>query len=213
MLKRLWLTALLSALFSHSAFANDRTQQTASDVGNTGDLSVMIFVAKNVRGFQSYPFKSTTGDQDLFGASAAWTPIDLPYRLKAGIDGGIAIRDDGNKFTQGGTSGEFWVGPTLRHEGISLGPILVKLSATVGLSGVTDSKGLERERELEYDGSAAIIYYAGPEVGLSLKSFPQADFVYRFHHRSGAKNVGYLPTLGGVGDVSNVNLFGIRYHF
>ena len=80
MLNRLWLTAMLSALCSHSVFANDGTLQTTSDVEETRDVSVMVFVGKNVRGFQSYPFKSTTGDQVLFGASAAWTPIDIPHR-------------------------------------------------------------------------------------------------------------------------------------
>ncbi len=213
LLRRICLTLLLCASFSGAAIANDAKQQIDGSDDPNSDWSILVFAGKNVRGFQSYPFKSTPGDQTLAGASVAWTPIDLPYGIVAGLDGGITIRDDGDEFDRPGTSAEFWAGPTLRHTGIKLGPILAKPAITVGLSAVTGSNGLERERELEFDGNAALLYYISPEIGFSLKSIPNVDLVYRLQHRSGARHVSYLPTIGRMGDTNNANSFGIRYHF
>ena len=189
---------------AHAQFATDEP---------TSDLSLLVFVGESVRGFQSYPFDSTDGDQDHIGAALAWTPVDLPLGFRAGLDGGLSYRDDGNQFGPSGTSVEGWFGPTLRHEGVELGPVRLSAGLTVGFSAVTESNGLERAREIEEDGNAAFIYYASPEIGLSLTSAPKFELVYRLHHRSGASQVSSLPTLGSIGDTTNAQLLGLRYKF
>lgn len=206
---RLGALAVISTLFTGSALAEQETK-TSSD---KSDLSVMVFAGSAVRGFDSYPFKSTYGAQKQAGVSAAWTPKALPFGFLAGIDGGAVLRSDEDRFGPSGESVEVWLGPTLRHKGLSLGPVRVRPAVTVGLSAVSDSYGLERAREIEDDGDAALLYYIAPEIAFSLKSAPNIDLVYRLQHRSGAEQVDNIPTIGSMGDTTNANTIGIRYHF
>ncbi|MFZ2030532.1 MAG: hypothetical protein WAU68_09510 [Vitreimonas sp.] len=203
--------------FMALAFAPFATKAAAEDVpavaSEHSTVSVLAFVGASVRGFQSYPFESTSGDQTFAGLSLAWTPLELPLGFQAGLDGGLSVRHDGHRYGPAGTSVEGWFGPTIRHSGIPLGPLLFRPAVTVGLSAVSQSYGLERQREIEEGGDASVLYYAGLELGLALKSHPNIDLVYRLHHRSGASQVSYLPEIGNIGDTMNAQTVGLRYHF
>ena len=106
-------------------------------------------------------------------------------------------------------SGEIWAGPRFRHEGFVLfDTIRIAGAITTGLSFASDSIGREREREIAWAGSARTLIYFGPEITLSLVNYPDWEFVYREHHRSGAN-----ATFGHLREGYNANVFGVRYKF
>jgi len=106
-------------------------------------------------------------------------------------------------------SEELWIGPRISYEGFVLFDTLRIAGATTwGLSFTDNSIGFERGREIAWNGSARTLFYFGPEIILSLQQFPNAEFVYRLHHRSGANG-----TLGNLREGYNANIFGIRYKF
>jgi hypothetical protein len=106
-------------------------------------------------------------------------------------------------------SGEIWAGPRFRHEGFVLfDTIRIAGAITTGLSFASDSIGREREREIAWSGSARTLIYFGPEITLSLVNYPDWEFVYREHHRSGAN-----ATFGHLREGYNANVFGVRYKF
>ena len=205
-----FLLFLASVTLFQMEASSANAQDTSSD---SRDMSVFVFVGESVRGFDNYPFESTYGDQQFAGISVNWTPIELPAGFKAGLDAGLSVREDGDALGPSGTSGEVWLGPTLIHEGIEFGPVTFHPGFTAGFSAVTKSYGLERTREIEEDGDASLLYYLGPELGVSLRSLPYWAFTYRFHHRSGASEVDLIPTLGSIGDTMNASTFGVRYRF
>lgn len=82
-----------------------------------------------------------------------------------------------------------------------------------GLSVVTNPIGIERVREIQNSGDATLLYYLGPEIRLTFDALPETEFVYRVHHRSGAGEVSFLPTLGDMVEGANANVFGIRLPF
>lgn len=188
------------------------SQANASDK-QTNDFSVTAFYGSSAKGFEIRDLSYKSGDQKLIAAAVGWTPVEVPFSLKLGIEAGVAFRKDGNTYGESGTSQEIWVGPKIRHTGLKLGPVILKPAVTVGFSFVTESYGLERTREIRDNGNAHLVYYLGPELGLSLKSKPNLELVGRIHHRSGAALVSYLPTIGKMGDTNNANLVGVRYRF
>ncbi len=181
------------------------------------DLSLMLFGGRSIEGHvwqaESLPFVADYGGQAQLGAAVAYTPYRLGWGFIAGGEAGASLRIDNDDFGPAGTSGELWAGPTLRHEGIPIGPLLIRPAFTFGFSAVTGSYGLERTREIEDDGEAALLYFMAPEVSVALKSHPNIDFVYRAQHRSGGKNIFFLPALGDMGDTTNANVIGLRVHF
>ena len=185
--------------------------------GAVSDMSVLLFGGRSIEGHvwqpDSLPFVADYGGQAQIGTAFAYTPYHLPLGFVAGGEVGASLRFDNDTFGPSGTSGEVWVGPTLRHEGIPLGPVLIRPGFTFGLSAVTGSYGLERDREIEEGGDASLLYFMAPEISLALKAYPNIDFVYRAQHRSGGKNIFFLPALGDMGDTTNANTFGIRVHF
>ena len=121
----------------------------------------------------------------------------------AGFDLGFEIGVAG-RFGDG-SSVEGWLGPSIRHRGITVGPLTVSPGSVVGLSAVSDSIGIEREREIRNDGDATLLLYFGPELMFKLEQLPNFEFVFRIHHRSGADG-----TLGNMGEGHNANIFGAR---
>jgi hypothetical protein len=128
------------------------------------------------------------------------------------VEAGLSWRHDGDGLGRPGTSWEVWAGPTLRHDGFALGPLRIKPGLTFGYTAVTDSHGLEREREFEEDGEAEFLYFLAPEIAVGFEGRPRVDIVYRVQHRSGGKNVN-LPALGDMGDTTNANVLGLRWRF
>jgi len=111
-------------------------------------------------------------------------------------------------------SGEFWAGPQLRF----VGPVLFDLfrvgtGVTIGFSAVTNSIGAELQRQILASGNARFQYYLGPEIDFSAPSAPNFELVVKLQHRSGGKELAFLPTLGNMKDAYNGNVVGIRYRF
>jgi hypothetical protein len=106
-------------------------------------------------------------------------------------------------------SAEVWGGGSLRHTGIPIGNVLtVKPAVVVGLSAVTSSIGIERNREQAAGGSASLLFYLGPELSFRFAQWPNTEFVFRTHHRSGLSG-----DLGRMREGTNVNVFGVRIPF
>jgi hypothetical protein len=105
-------------------------------------------------------------------------------------------------------SGELWFGPTIRYEFVLFDWLRIAPSLTVGFSLTTNSIGVERERELGYDGSGRILGYLGPEVAFSTINMPELELVFRLQHRSGAGGL-----IGKLREGYNANVVGARFWF
>jgi len=104
---------------------------------------------------------------------------------------------------------EFWGGPTVRHDGITLFNFLrISPALTAGFSMVTDTMGQEVHRERARDGDGTFLYYLGPDFAASLTSHPNIEFFYRLHHRCGGGQ-----TLGNLSEGYNANVVGLRIRF
>jgi len=153
------------------------------------------------------PLAAPLEDIFIVGVAVNREFIDLGKGFHIGGEIGLAGRFGD------GTSAELWGGPSLRYEGFRIGPATISFGLVIGLSVVTGPIGIERTVEFNNGGDATLLYYIGPEVSVSFDAFPNTEFVFRTHHRSGAANLSYLPTLGNMPDTSNANIFGIRKRF
>jgi len=122
--------------------------------------------------------------------------------LVLGAEAGI-----GGRFG-GAASAEFWAGPSLQLRGIPLGKdVTLSPGFVAGLSAVTKPIDIERQRELEHvNGNATLLFYLGPELALQFAKWPNAELVYRLHHRSGL-----YSTLGHMQEGSNAHVLGLRW--
>jgi len=125
----------------------------------------------------------------------------VPYFI-AGLEGGV-----GGRFG-GAASAEFWAGPSLRLRGLPLGKdVTLSPGFVAGLSAVTRPIDIERQRELEHaNGNATLLFYLAPELALQFAKWPNAELVYRLHHRSGLYNA-----LGKMQEGSNAHVLGLRW--
>jgi hypothetical protein len=111
-------------------------------------------------------------------------------------------------------SAELWVGPQIRYAGVLLfDAVRVGGSVTVGLSTVSNSIGIEQQREIIDNGNARLLYYFGPEITFSTPAAPRFELYVRVQHRSGGREVPILPTLGNMAEGYNANVVGLRYRF
>jgi len=147
--------------------------------------------------------------EDVFVAGAAYNHEFANHGPDWSFGGEVGLAGRfGNQ-----SSADFWIGPSLRYNGFSIGSLTVSFGIVAGFSAVTSSSGIERVREVTDGGDAALTYYLGPEIGLTFDALPDKQFLFRSHHRSGGKNVSFLPTIGNMGDASNAYLFGVRQPF
>jgi hypothetical protein len=128
-----------------------------------------------------------------------WTaPWDFVFSAELGVAGRY----------YGDASAEVWGAAGLRQR-FSLGPARLSLGLFVGLSAVSGPTAIERGREIKHGGAdSTLLFYFTPELGFQLASWPDLEFVYRLHHRSGL-----LKTLGGMGEGANAHVFGVRWHY
>jgi hypothetical protein len=155
-------------------------------------------------------------DNNIVGAAYARDWYNLGYGFVFGGEVGIADRfghyaECCNAIVKSASvlnSGELWTGLRIRHQGFSINGVRVSAAATGGFSFTTNSIGRERDREIAYDGSGRILFYAGPELSLSLDSHPEWELVYRLQHRSGMNG-----TFGNFREGYNANVLGVRYKF
>ncbi|MCD7061043.1 hypothetical protein [Pelagibacterium xiamenense] len=127
--------------------------------------------------------------------------LEIPQDFKIGGELGAAIR-----LGEEETTGELWAGVVGRYDGFVLGDIRIAPSLTFGLSTVTDTMGVEAEREAEDGLSGNLVFYLSPEISFAHMEHPELEVFWRLHHRSPAWN-----TLGG--GTANATTFGIRYQF
>lgn len=106
-------------------------------------------------------------------------------------------------------SGELWGGGVLRYDGLVLGDVRISPAISFGLSAVTNTMGVEAEREaFTAGGDATLLFYSGPEINLSWKDNPNMEVFMRVQHRSGG-----WGALGEMGDGANANSVGMRWHW
>jgi hypothetical protein len=153
------------------------------------------------------PFYSSYEDNYIAGVALSRDFVDLGLGFHFGGEVGLAARFGD------GSSAEIWAGPSLRFDGIDIGPATISAGLTVGFSYVTDTIGRERDVEIQNNGDATLLYYAGPEIAVSLDAVPDTEFVVQTHHRSGGLNVPWLPTINNMPNTSNANTFGVRKRF
>ena len=104
-------------------------------------------------------------------------------------------------------SGEAWMGLVNRLGTFEIGPLNITPAITGGLSVVTDTIGVETEREREAGQSAHVLYYLAPEIAVSIDEHEEWEAFGRVQHRSGG-----FGTIAHI-DGSNAVTAGLRYKF
>lgn len=211
-MKALALFLSIAAFAFHGSVPAAFAQSTVClQCDDRSDIDVLFFggvmTEGTFPGWTNVPLAAELDDVFLVGAAVNREFFHLGHGFRIGGEIGIAGRFGDS------SSGEIWLGPSFRYDGIKIGPVRISLGLVVGLSAVTGPTDIERKREQSNGGDATLLYYMGPEIVLTFDRFPNTEFVFRTHHRSGAKNVSYIPTLGDMPDTSNANLFGVRYWF
>jgi hypothetical protein len=161
-------------------------------------------------------------DNYIVGAAYDRDLVDLGHGFYFGVEIGIADRYGNYKqccnpivlSSSVVQSAELWAGPQIRYAGILLFDVVrIGGGVTFGLSAATASIGTEAQRELQAPGNARLLYYLGPELDFSTPRLPNIEFVLKLQHRSGGKDVSFLPTLGNMAEGYNADVAGIRYRF
>ncbi len=148
------------------------------------------------------PFASELEDSYIAGAAYERHLYELMAGFELGLEIGVAGRF-GNE-----SSVEGWLGPSIRHRGLTIGSLTVSPGVVFGFSAVSEAIGVERVREINNNGDATLLFYLGPELAFKLEQLPGFEFVFRVHHRSGADGI-----LGDMGEGHNANMFGVRKRF
>jgi hypothetical protein len=121
-----------------------------------------------------------------------------------GVELGLAGRVGEDQSLEG------WGGVVARYDGWVINDtIRVSPSITAGLSAVTSTIGVEREREARQSKPANLLYYLGPEISFSHVDRPETEVFVRVQHRSGLWG---LTGFAGI-DGSNAVAGGVRFKF
>jgi hypothetical protein len=158
---------------------------TRGSMGDTTDITNVTYEKNYVigLGYQRYP----------------WSWGNLYLGGEIGVAGRFGER----------ASGEIWAGPTLSYDLILANRLRITLGFTAGFSVVTNTIGIEREREISQPGrDATLLGYLGPEIAIATTAHPKIELFYRLHHRSGANE-----TFGKMMEGANANVFGLRFRF
>ncbi|WP_127143800.1 hypothetical protein [Pelagibacterium montanilacus] len=148
------------------------------------------------------PFNAEYEDAFALGVGYQHFVLEPIKALRLGYEIGGALRV-GDK-----TTGEIWAGATARYDGFVLGDRLgISPGLTFGLSAVTDTMGVEAERQGMNGEPSNLLFYFSPEISFSDVENPGVELFWRVHHRSGA-----WGTLGG-GSSANATMIGVRASF
>jgi hypothetical protein len=149
------------------------------------------------------PFSARHENQRIVAAAYEHDFYHAPNDLVVGAEIGAGYR-----FGLG-NSEELWAGVNIRHTGFVLfGLVRIAAGITVGVSAVTNSAGIEAERQAMDHGNGQLLAYLGPELTMALLKYPNLELVYRVQHRSGA-----FGLIANFIEGANANVFGIRYRF
>ncbi len=111
-------------------------------------------------------------------------------------------------------SAEIWTGLQVRHVGIVLFDLIrIVGSVTFGFSAVSNSIGVEQQRQIQNSGDAHLLYFFAPELTFSAPGVQNIEVYLRTQHRSGGRELSFLPTLGRMAEGYNATIAGIRYRF
>jgi hypothetical protein len=186
------------------AFVIPRGAAFASDVlkpNQTLFLFGGVFRSGTFPGWTMIPFDGRVERNYLAGGA-----VDTKFFSSNGFDFGVEVGLAG-RFGDS-TSAEVFGGPSVHYRYITIGTVRVSPGFVAGLSAVSNTIGIERQRELDNSGNATLLFYLGPELAFQFEQLPDVEFVVRTHHRSGAEG-----TLGRMREGHNANLFGARFHF
>ena len=198
-MKRLVLT-LAAIAVATPAFAQFETSPVPSE-----DQKIFIFGGRMGETYMEgmlNPFTAEYEDAIVLGGGYQHFLTEPIENLKFGIEAGAAVR------TGQETTGEVWGGVVGRYDGLIIGDTLrISPALTFGASAVTDTMGVEAEREAADGLPGDLLFYLSPEISFSTVENPRSEVFWRLHHRSGAWN-----TFGG-GGTANATMIGIRTSF
>ncbi|HWJ86771.1 MAG TPA: hypothetical protein VNS12_01700 [Pelagibacterium sp.] len=196
---------LLVAVMLVAAAMPAYSQSTESESLQQRDQKLFVMggrMGQSDMGEMFNPFTATYEDTLVFGAGYQryfFEPFD---DFKVGLEVGAALRVDEQ------ITGEGWAGIVGRYDGWVLADRLrLSPSLVFGGSVVTQTIGVEAEREANDGLPGDILFYLSPEISLSTLDNPNSEVFWRLQHRSGAWN-----TFGG-GGTANATMLGIRTSF
>jgi hypothetical protein len=171
-----------------------------------GQDSIFVFggiFTKDAIGKSLLPGVPSYEDNYIIGAAYQRHLYEVGLGIKLGAEVGFAGRFGD------ATTGEVWGGLSIRTPGFNLGSgVMLTPGIVIGLSGITDSMGQERIREISTGGDATVLGYLGPEVAFTFASIPNMALVYRVHHRSGL-----FGNINGMREGYNAQVLGVRWSF
>ncbi|WP_051213943.1 hypothetical protein [Maritalea myrionectae] len=171
------------------------------------DESVFIFGGRYHKGYFGHSFTPNPIPENNYGIAVGYQRFFKtdPTGWNWGLETGVAGR-----FGEDPATAELWAGGVGRYNGWVLGDsIRVSPSLTLGLSVVTDTFGIAKEREEAQDKSAKLLFYVGPEISFSHVDNPEYEVFWRAQHRSGAWGTTGLAPVDG----ANAAMVGFRYKF
>ena len=180
----------------------------AQDAAIPADQDQKIFVLGGRMGQSTMegmlnPFTAEYEDTIILGGGYQYFLAEPIEDVKVGIETGAALRTG-----SGETTGEVWGGVVGRYDGLVIqDSIRISPSLTFGASAVTDTMGVEAEREAADGLPGDLLFYLSPEISVSTTEHPESEVFWRLHHRSGAWN-----TFGG-GGTANATTIGVRTSF
>ena len=166
--------------------------------------SIFIFggiFTKNPIGKSLLPLVPRYEDNFILGAAFQRKVYDLGPLVLGWEVGGAG------RFGESG-SGEVWGSGWFRFVAFSNGNIVITPGMGIGLSAVTNTIGIERQREIAANGNATLLGHLSPEIAVSFRNMPNMSLVYRIHHRSGL--FGHLFKMN---EGHNAQVIGIRWSF
>jgi len=237
LLCRHWvLLFLLAPIYAYAV--EDQTEPEVANVSTTarqnailvfgGRMSTTDFATTMLYNTRFDPQTESPGyapsyDNDIFGVEYEHELRQFPHDLHLRAETGIADRfghylvccqslpyPDQTVQTQNRIHTiEIWAGGKLRWDNIHVGSsFLLEFAGTVGLSAVSRAIGRERQRQIDDNGNAHLLYYLAPEMGISMSAHPNFELVLRVPHRSGGGR-----TLGNMEEGYNANVVGVRYSY
>lgn len=196
-----YLLAAAAIAVALPAFA----QTDPSPIPSNEDQKIFIFggrLGQSTMDRMLFPFTAEYEDAIILGGGYQYFFAEPLEDFKVGMEVGAAIR------TGAETTGELWAGAVGRYDGwIIDDEIRISPSLTFGVSAVTDTMGVEAQREKADGLPGDILFYLSPEISFASMDNPQSEVYWRLHHRSGAWN-----TFGG-GGTANATTIGIRTSF
>lgn len=195
-----FVLVLAAVVVATPAFAQFDTSPVPSE-----DQKIFIFggrMGASHEGEMLNPFTAEYENAIVLGGGYQHFLVEPVENFKLGIEAGAAVR------TGAETTGEVWAGVVGRYDGFVIADTLrITPALTFGASAVTDTMGVEAEREAGDGLPGDLLFYLSPEISVSAADHPETEMFWRLHHRSGAWN-----TFGGGGS-ANATMIGIRTSF